>query len=138
MVNSLLHEPTSLSAHHNHPRTHPITPLHPFFIRSSLAFNGITGPLPPEWGGLTSLRLLKLDNNKLRGPVPKAWAPPSRPSMAQLETLSLYRNKDLDGCLPASLANEGAAAAVLQAVSGRPTRDTKQAGQDTKITGFCS
>jgi hypothetical protein len=48
----------------------------------SLPYNQFTGGLPPEWGALTALQILKLNNNKLRGGVPQAWG-----SLKQISTM---------------------------------------------------
>jgi hypothetical protein len=39
----------------------------------SLPYNQLTGGLPPQWGQMSSLQILKLNNNKLRGGVTQTW-----------------------------------------------------------------
>ena len=105
---------------------------------SSLAFNNLEGKLPQQWGRLERLEVLKINSNKLSGPVPKDWAPPSKPHMAKLETLTLFGNAELSGCLPASLGAKGPSSkGFFQAPSGELTASAKQAAAGTKITGFC-
>jgi hypothetical protein len=76
---------------------------------------------------MSGLRVLKLNSNKLSGPVPKAWA-----GLPALRTLSLYDNPDLSGCLPAGIAG-----GTLQAPGGRVTPNAKEAAAGTKISAFC-
>lgn len=69
--------------------------------------------------------------------MPKAWAPPA--GMAALETLTLFNNADLTGCLPPALAGPGpAGAGYFQASSGQLTKDVKSAAAGTKISGVCT
>jgi hypothetical protein len=59
--------------------------------------------------------------------------------MAALETLTLFGNAGLSGCLPAPLAAEGpSGAGLLQSPTGQRTRDAKQGAAGTQVTGFCT
>lgn len=42
------------------------------FFCSTLKGNGITGEIPPEFGNLTALTSLDLENNRLSGEIPFA------------------------------------------------------------------
>ena len=59
--------------------------------------NGLTGTIPPELGGLISLKELTLRSNELTGPIP-----PQLGGLANLRTLDLYDSK-LMGTIPAEL-----------------------------------
>ena len=59
--------------------------------------HGLTGPIPPELGQLTSLTRLDLDANRLSGPVP-----PELGQLASLEWLDLGDNL-LSGPIPSEL-----------------------------------
>ena len=59
----------------------------------------MSGPVPPELGRLTRLRVLALDDNALSGPVP-----PELGALENLEELSLRGNR-LSGEVPSELAN---------------------------------
>ena len=61
--------------------------------------NGLSGPIPPELGNLTSLRTLFLTRNGLSGPIP-----PEIGSLTSLLGLSLQSN-DLSGPIPPELGN---------------------------------
>ena len=56
--------------------------------------HGLTGPIPPELGGLASLEVLYLQSNELTGPIP-----PELGGLASLEALNLYGN-ELAGPIP--------------------------------------
>ena len=56
--------------------------------------NALTGPIPPELGGLDSLRTLWLSESALTGPIP-----PELGKLASLETLNL-RSNELTGPIP--------------------------------------
>ena len=56
--------------------------------------NKLTGPIPPELGSLRDLERLSLHENRLRGPIPDTLG-----SLDQLEVLWL-RGNDLAGCIP--------------------------------------
>ena len=56
--------------------------------------HGLTGPIPPELGGLASLEVLYLQSNELTGPIP-----PELGGLASLEALNLYGN-GLAGPIP--------------------------------------
>ena len=62
-----------------------------------LESNNLTGPIPPELGGLSSLALLDLRSNDLTGPVP-----PELGGLSSLTTLYLGSN-DLTGPVPPEL-----------------------------------
>ena len=59
-----------------------------------LGRNRLTGTIPPELGGLSSLTLLYLDNNSLTGPIP-----PELAGLSGLLTLNLSNN-ELSGPIP--------------------------------------
>ena len=61
--------------------------------------NNLTGPIPPELGGLSSLRLLVLGGNNLTGPIPSELG-----DLSQLENVYLYSNS-LTGPIPPELGN---------------------------------
>lgn len=96
-----------------------------------MSFNYFTGPLPASWGKLRSLRELNLAENRqpqdipgfvgLSGTIPAAWAsmtslthlylsgnnlegafPAAFKSLTKLAVLSIVRNPNLGGYLPAS------------------------------------
>jgi hypothetical protein len=72
------------------------------------------------------------------GPVPKEWAAPSKPYMASLETLTVFGNAGLTGCLPASFGGKGPSnKGFFQGPAGQKTTDAKAAAAGTKITGLC-
>ena len=54
----------------------------------------MTGPLPLEWIGMTSLEELHLADNQLTGPLPLEWT-----RMTNLQSLHLKDNQ-LTGCYP--------------------------------------
>ncbi len=69
-------------------------------VRSlDLSSNRLTGPIPPELGSLTQLRVLHLDVNELSGPIPADLG-----SLANLEELKLGQN-ELSGPIPVELGN---------------------------------
>jgi hypothetical protein len=45
---------------------------------------GLTGELPPDWGGLAALEEVRLGGNALAGPLPQEWARLSRLRVLQL------------------------------------------------------
>ena len=61
--------------------------------------HSLTGTLPPEFGNLTALRRLSIDNNYLGGTIP-----PQLGNLTSLETLSLPDNY-LSGPIPPELGN---------------------------------
>ena len=63
----------------------------------SLQNNGLSGPLPPELGNLTNLKALYLTGNNLSGPIP-----PELGNLTSLQSLSL-RSNNLSGPLPPEL-----------------------------------
>ncbi len=65
----------------------------------TLYWNGLTGPIPPELGNLTSLRELNLPGNTLTGRIP-----PELGNLIRLTRLSLSAN-DLTGRIPPELGN---------------------------------
>ena len=85
--------------------------------------NGLSGPLPPELGNLSSLTELELQNNRLSGPIPaelgnlshlrilaltgNGLSGPLPPELAQLSSLlGLWlRSNDLAGPIPAEFGN---------------------------------
>ena len=62
-----------------------------------LSFNLLTGPLPSSWS--PALRRLKLDENRLSGPIPDSIF-----DLSNLDTLNLGLNK-LTGTLSTSVVN---------------------------------
>jgi hypothetical protein len=62
-----------------------------------LPFNALTGPIPPELGGLANLTTLYLGGNELSGPIP-----PELGGLANLERLYLGGN-ELSGPIPPEL-----------------------------------
>ncbi len=65
----------------------------------SLSRNNLSGPIPPELGGLTSLNTLVLDSNDLTGPIP-----PELGKLSNLQVLVLGSN-DLTGPIPPELGD---------------------------------
>ena len=66
-----------------------------------LEWNGLTGEIPKELGGLTYLKRLELGNNKLTGEIPMELG-----NLSNLKTLLLHSNR-LDGEIPTELGNLG-------------------------------
>ncbi|WP_420449635.1 M66 family metalloprotease [Candidatus Palauibacter sp.] len=64
----------------------------------ALPANGLRGPLAPEIGNLTELRVLNLADNSLSGGFPIVIS-----SMAELDTLSVSGNREMEGRLPFQL-----------------------------------
>ena len=60
--------------------------------------NRLTGPIPPELGNLTRLSMLSLDGNRLTGPIP-----PEITNLSNLRHLWLADNR-LTGSIPPELA----------------------------------
>ena len=67
--------------------------------RLNLKANDLSGPIPPELGGLVGLDRLELDGNVLTGPIP-----PELGNLAELTLLRLGGN-NLSGPIPAELGN---------------------------------
>ncbi|GMP26054.1 hypothetical protein CsSME_00002648 [Camellia sinensis var. sinensis] len=65
---------------------------------SSLQGNSITGPIPIEFGNLTSLTMLDLENNRLTGEIPSSLG-----NLKKLQFLYLNQN-NLTGAIPDSLS----------------------------------
>lgn len=68
-------------------------------VSLSLSRNNLSGPIPPELAGLTSLSTLVLDSNDLNGPIP-----PELGKLSSLRVLILGSN-DLTGPVPPELGN---------------------------------
>ncbi len=68
--------------------------LVPSLARLDLSHNGLTGPLPREWGNMTALTSLDLGENLLTGPLPASFA-----GMRALQRLVLRKNM-LSGAVP--------------------------------------
>ncbi|KAH7565691.1 hypothetical protein JRO89_XS08G0001300 [Xanthoceras sorbifolium] len=66
-------------------------------IKSILKGNGITGEIPEEFGNLSSLTSLDLDNNRLTGEIPSSLG-----NLKLLQFLTLSQN-NLTGAIPESL-----------------------------------
>eukprot|EP00775_Hariotina_reticulata_P003414 gene3414-biopygen5106 len=116
-----------------------------------LHINSLSGTLPSSWGQLRQLKLrqlgaLRLQNNKLSGPLPDAYkslteligldlcgnsfsgsVPPSWSSMTSLKLVLLYGNPKLSGCLPTSWRQ--------QLTSSWDVQDNIVSG--TALKGFC-
>ena len=60
--------------------------------------NGLSGPIPPEFGNLPDLELLRLESNRLQGPVPAELG-----QLSALRELALSNNSGLSGQLPSSV-----------------------------------
>lgn len=108
------------------PLTRPCAPPSLPARRSSLAFNSLSGPLPPSWGALARVRALKLQKNNLSGAVPPSWG-----GLKALETIALFDNAGLTGCLPPALRGKA------QAPTGAKAADARLVARGTKITAFC-
>jgi hypothetical protein len=67
--------------------------------RLDLPSNNLSGPIPPELGGITNLEHLLLSNNKLSGTIP-----PELGNLANLVVMVLRENH-LTGMIPAELGN---------------------------------
>lgn len=57
----------------------------------------LSGQLPESFKSLSHLQTLVLNNNNLSLTVPPAWS-----DLKALQSVYLYNNSDLKGCLPAS------------------------------------
>ena len=66
----------------------------------SLAYNQLTGPIPPELGNMDSLQRLLLAGNQLTGPIPSELG-----NLDNLERLSLRSNPFTSGPIPPELFN---------------------------------
>ena len=64
-----------------------------------LAFNGLSGEIPPQLGSLSNLEALRLNRNQLSGEIP-----PELGSLSSLEALRLNRNQ-LSGEIPPELGS---------------------------------
>lgn len=86
--------------------------------------NALGGTLPPELGRLAKLRELYLGNNRFVGSVPPEWA-----GMDTINTVTLWGNSNMTGCLPAvwqgKVNQPGGWYGLADLTSG------------TGITGFC-
>lgn len=67
-------------------------------VELSLADNGLAGPLAPEVGNLSALRVVDLSGNELSGAFPRAIA-----GLSELTELRVGRNAGLEGALPFGL-----------------------------------
>ena len=67
--------------------------------RNGVVTHGLSGPIPPVLGSLTSLRELVLETNLLTGPIPAELG-----NLSNLRSLSLANNR-LEGPIPRELAN---------------------------------
>ena len=64
-----------------------------------LGYNDLSGPIPPEMGGLSNLEWLHLYSNSLSGPIP-----PELGDLSELLRLHMHNNADLEGELPSSFS----------------------------------
>ena len=69
-------------------------------VQLRLHWQGLTGPIPPELGDLTSLEELWLHGNDLHGPIP-----PQLGNLVGLKVLWLYANNALTGPFPVELTD---------------------------------
>ena len=60
--------------------------------------NGLSGPIPPEIGQLTSLTQLSFRNNNLSGDLP-----PELGNLTELASLDVHKNSDLAGLMPRTM-----------------------------------
>ena len=65
-----------------------------------LSSNRLTGTIPPELGNLANLEYLSLHNNELSGPLPSELG-----RLVSLETLYIYYNENLDSPIPPEFGN---------------------------------
>ncbi len=65
----------------------------------NLSGNGLTGPIPPELGNVTSLEILNLRSNALMGPIPTELG-----NVTSLRELNLSNN-GLTGSIPSEIGN---------------------------------
>ncbi len=65
----------------------------------NLKANGLSGPVPPEFGELTNLRVLIVDQNLLTGPLPSELG-----NLTNLEVIDFYLNP-ISGQIPPELGN---------------------------------
>ena len=79
----------------------------------ALPANGLRGPLVPEIGNLTELRVLNLADNSLSGGFPIVIS-----SMAELDTLSVSGNREMEGRLPFQLTELAGLEALTFANTG--------------------
>ena len=68
--------------------------------RLELAENNLTGAVPPQLGDLSNLEGLVLDKNDLTGPLPSGLG-----GLSRLRRLSFAHNPGMSGVLPASLTD---------------------------------
>jgi hypothetical protein len=85
----------------------------------------LSGSLPASLGRLSKLATLSLNDNQFSGKIPASWS-----GMTSLSKLWLYNNKQLRGCVPASLE------AQLDVTAGFRLKDYVL--EDTGVTGFCT
>ena len=67
--------------------------------RITLVTNGLTGPIPPALGNLTSLEYLALNWNDLSGPIPASLG-----TLPSLEDFQVFHNR-LSGTIPAEFGS---------------------------------
>ena len=77
-----------------------------------LGLTQLSGPIPPELGGLEQLQRLDLRENQLSGPIP-----PELGGLARLQWLDLGFNPDLAGAIPQDLQQSPLASLDLMATS---------------------
>ena len=80
--------------------------------------NRLSGPIPPELGGLAKLQRLRLWGNRLSGPIPTRLG-----GLANLRVLHLGFNPDLTGTIPPSLQQLSLSTLALMATAVCAPRD---------------
>ena len=96
----------------------------------NLAFNGLTGPIPPELGNLTSLKQLNLRWNGLTGPIP-----PELGNLTSLGNLRLHYNR-LTGPIPPELGNLTSLRYLILSDNGLTGPIPPELGSLTNLTGL--
>lgn len=136
------------------PHTNQLPSKHVVCQHDRLLCVCFAGTLPPSWGAHAKLRVSRLWNNKLSGPLPASWSemaaiedlqmsannlagtvPPSWGSWGRVKTVALWDNPQLSGCLPAAWRRKVNIGSVVGTAGPYKGQDLLTAG--TGITGFC-